>query len=136
MKIFSTLSPLALLVLAGCGGVDSFLSRHSGPGDERGTPEVSTTVSRSTVAAGGTAIAQVSQTGYGADVTYALAVREGDAGGTLTVPDFDGTVSGTNRIYTAPANPGTYHIVGTVTEKGGKTHTKTTTVTVEAAPQG
>ncbi len=122
MKIWP-LAPL-FLVLAGCGG-----SPSSASVDAR---TVSLTINATGISPSGSVPVQLVQSGFGTGVTYTLAVQEGSAGGTLTHPALGNVADGLNELYTGPSTNGTYHIVGTVTDAGGKSLRKVVPIVVQS----
>lgn len=120
----------SLLTLPGCSGFGGCGDGVEGCGISH---YVSASASPNSVPVGGSAVVRIDKGGYGDDATYALRVREGDAGGTLSDATEDAPVNGLAKAYAAPAKPGTYHVVGTVTTASGRTLSDTTAITVTAA---
>lgn len=115
--------PLALLALAGCGGLPVI-----------GIETIySVTPDKASVATGGSVDlrAEVVEGGH---TDLEVSVREGARGGTVVK-----TASGENTIpdgatYTAPANPGTYHVVVKFLNGTKVEATKTATMVVVVPP--
>ena len=119
--------PLVLLplLLAGCGG---------SPG---GTGVVySLTPERATVAAGGS-VALRAGVAEGTYTDLGVSVREGAAGGSVVTTGSSPTstvdVPG-GALYTAPREPGTYHVVVRFLNGARLEATRTATITVDVAP--
>lgn len=106
----------SLLILVACGG---------GGSKPAPAPVVAVTVSPTSIplVVGDTHTFTATVTGN-ANTSVTWSVTEGAAGGTIT----------TGGLYTAPATPGTYHVVAT--SVADATKSATATVTVTPAPAG
>ena len=71
---------------------------------------------------------ELTQKGYD-DPDYSIAVVEEDGGTLVPLESVVGTSDGIQKLYAAPSKPGTYHLLGTVTE-GRRTQTETAEIQV------
>ncbi|HJW72529.1 MAG TPA: hypothetical protein VJ486_06695, partial [Geothrix sp.] len=115
--VLSCLVPLlAILALLACGG-------GGGGGASTPPPSASVTITPSTATVTASTTRQFAATVANASPqTVTWSVQEGTAGGTID----------SNGLYTAPAAPGTYHVVATSTAVS--TAAMTATITVVAPP--